>query len=84
MFCSTLLAFGIGGFRTPAAFKIQLFVTKVNVWNLIALLHLVIVEGPRSTSEEHRRIKIEAISSFPSVWVSLIEFYSIMLSLMII
>ena len=35
VFCSTLLDSGIGGSRTPVAFKMKLFVTKVNGWKLL-------------------------------------------------
>ena len=37
-FCSTLLAFGMGGSRTSAASKIEPFVAKVNSWKSLLLL----------------------------------------------
>ena len=37
MFCSSVLAFGIGGSKTPVAFKMKLIVTKVNDWKLLLL-----------------------------------------------
>ena len=37
MFCSTFLAFSIGVSRTPATFKMKLFVTKVNGLKLLLL-----------------------------------------------
>ena len=38
VFCSTLLAFGMGGSRTLAASKIEHFVTKVNSYRSLLLL----------------------------------------------
>ena len=51
MFCSTLLTFGIGGFRTPATFTMELFVTKDKGWKLLLLLQRVpscMYQNPRS------------------------------------
>ena len=50
-------AFGTGGSRTLAAFKMELFVTKVNGYKLLILLQRVHVKcggGPRSACEKHR------------------------------
>ena len=46
--------------------------------------HLIYCRCPRSTSKKHRQIKMETISSFSSVWVSLIASYLIRLWLITI
>ena len=38
VFCSTLLSFGKSGCSTPAASKMEPFVTKVNSWKSLLLL----------------------------------------------
>ena len=73
VFCSTLVAFVMGGSRTPAAFKMEFFVTKVNGLKLLLLLHtykefyLLCGRGSRSVCEKHRSVTIETVSFFSSV-----------------
>ena len=70
VFCSMLVAFVIGGSRTPAAFKMEFFVTKVNGLKLLLLLHTYkefYLLCPRSACEKHRSVTIETISFFSSV-----------------
>ena len=67
MFCSTVLALGIGGSRISVAFKIEFIVTKSTAGSCYYCYKWVPPCGkdPRSASEKHRQIKKDTISPYP-------------------
>ena len=57
VFCSTLLAFGTGGSKTPTAFIMELSVPKISDWKLLLIykkFHIICGMHPRSESEKQR------------------------------
>ena len=61
LFCFTVLPFGIDESKTPAAFKMKLFVTKVNSWKLLQSSSAAVLAASWDRLRPHGSVQVSTL-----------------------